>query len=79
MRCGDGGASKNTTCWKIFIKKTKTNEMSAGKGDKPRSCFSKVYKDNYDDINWGATRKNEKSKSGHSGQRANLRSTRNSN
>lgn len=27
--------------------------MSAGKGDKPRSCFSKIYKDNYDDIKWG--------------------------
>jgi len=53
--------------------------MSAGKGDKPRSCFSKVYKDNYDDINWGAKRKNEKSKSSNGGQRTNLRSTRNSN
>lgn len=27
--------------------------MSAGKGDKPRNCFSKQYKDNYDKINWG--------------------------
>jgi vacuolar-type H+-ATPase subunit H len=27
--------------------------MSAGKGDKPRSCFSKRFKDNYDEIvNW---------------------------
>jgi hypothetical protein len=26
--------------------------MSAGKGDKPRNCFSKKYKNNYDDINW---------------------------
>lgn len=24
----------------------------AGKGDKPRSCFSKRFKDNYDEINW---------------------------
>ena len=24
-----------------------------GKGDKPRSCFSKRFKDNYDEINWG--------------------------
>ena len=29
--------------------------MSAGKGDKPRSCFSKVYRDNYDDINWDSS------------------------
>lgn len=27
--------------------------MSAGKGDKPRNCFSSKYKNNYDDINWG--------------------------
>lgn len=27
--------------------------MSAGKGDKPRSCFSKRYKNNFDKINWG--------------------------
>jgi len=26
--------------------------MSAGKGDKPRNCFSKRFKDNYDDIDW---------------------------
>jgi len=26
--------------------------MSAGKGDKPRSCFSKKFKDNFDVINW---------------------------
>ena len=24
-----------------------------GKGDKPRNCFSKSYRDNYDDIDWG--------------------------
>jgi hypothetical protein len=27
--------------------------MSAGKGDKPRNCFSKQYKHRYDSINWG--------------------------
>jgi hypothetical protein len=27
--------------------------MSAGKGDKPRNCFSEQYKSNFDDINWG--------------------------
>lgn len=25
-----------------------------GKGDKPRNCFSKQYKNNYDDINWNS-------------------------
>jgi hypothetical protein len=29
--------------------------MSAGKGDKPRNCFTKQYKDNHDYINWGNT------------------------
>jgi len=24
----------------------------AGKGDKPRNCFSRKYKDNYDKIDW---------------------------
>ncbi len=24
-----------------------------GKGDKPRNCFSKDYKSNYEEINWG--------------------------
>jgi len=26
--------------------------MSAGKGDKPRNCFSKKFKNNYDSIDW---------------------------
>jgi hypothetical protein len=26
--------------------------MSAGKGDKPRNCFSKEFKKNYDFIKW---------------------------
>lgn len=26
--------------------------MSAGKGDKPRNCFSKEYKNNYENIDW---------------------------
>lgn len=26
--------------------------MSAGKGDKPRNCFSKQFKKNYDKIDW---------------------------
>ncbi len=24
----------------------------AGKGDRPRNCFSKQFKDNYDNIDW---------------------------
>ena len=34
------------------------NYCGAGKGDKPRNCFSKKYRDNYDSINWN--KKNEK-------------------
>jgi hypothetical protein len=26
--------------------------MSAGKGDRPRNCFSKNFKNNFADINW---------------------------
>ena len=26
-----------------------------GKGDKPRNCFSKNYKSNYEEINWNTT------------------------
>lgn len=26
-----------------------------GKGDKPRNCFSKQYKNNYDEINWNTS------------------------
>ena len=33
----------------------------AGKGDKPRNCFSKKFKDNYDDIDWGR-KKNKRSR-----------------
>jgi hypothetical protein len=29
------------------------NKSQAGKGDKPRNCFSQKYRDNYDSINWG--------------------------
>jgi hypothetical protein len=28
------------------------NSCGAGKGDKPRNCFSQKYRDNYDSINW---------------------------
>lgn len=27
-------------------------KSQAGKGDKPRNCFSQKYRDNYDSINW---------------------------
>jgi hypothetical protein len=40
--------------------------MSAGKGDKPRNCFSKQYKNNYDLINW---KKNNKKKKGSNSER----------
>ena len=35
----------------------------AGKGDKPRNCFSKQYKDNYSNINWRAKKKVDNSPS----------------
>ena len=34
--------------------------MSAGKGDKPRNCYSKRFKDNYSQINWGSNKKIDK-------------------
>lgn len=40
--------------------------MSAGKGDKPRNCFSKKYKDNYDQINWRSIKKNKLKKGSNS-------------
>jgi hypothetical protein len=39
------------------------NSCGAGKGDKPRNCFSQQYRDNYDSINWNKNKelsKNEK-------------------
>jgi len=42
----------------------------SGKGDKPRSCFSKNYKNNYSQINWKANKKfDKKSKVTHVGFR----------
>jgi hypothetical protein len=37
----------------------KNNFCEAGKGDKPRNCFSQKYRDNYDYIKWGK-KENEK-------------------
>lgn len=38
-----------------------TQNHTNGKGDKPRNCFSRKFKDNYDEINWGRKEnKNEK-------------------
>jgi hypothetical protein len=34
--------------------------MSAGKGSKPRNCFSKDFKNNYDSINWNRGKKDAK-------------------
>lgn len=31
--------------------------MSNGKGDTPRNCFSKKFKDNYELINWNKSKK----------------------
>lgn len=43
------------------MNKTSPNNTGAGKGDKPRNCFSKKFKDNYDEIDWTAHKKiNEK-------------------
>lgn len=33
-------------------KKTAPSKTGAGKGDKPRNCFSDEYKENYEKINW---------------------------
>jgi hypothetical protein len=30
----------------------KKPNIGAGKGDKPRNCFSQSFKNNYDSINW---------------------------
>lgn len=42
--------------------------MSAGKGDKPRNCFSKQYKNHYDFIDWGR-KKQKKTKKGSNSER----------
>jgi len=39
--------------------KVANKDTGAGKGDKPRNCFSQKYRDNYDSINW-SNKKNEK-------------------
>lgn len=39
--------------------KVTNKDTGAGKGDKPRNCFSQKYRDNYDSIDWG-NKKNEK-------------------
>lgn len=36
--------------------------MSAGKGDKPRNCFSKKFKNNFDLIDWSRGDKKVESK-----------------
>ena len=35
------------------------NSCGAGKGDKPRNCFSQKYRDNYDSIDWNKKEKIE--------------------
>lgn len=34
------------------MKKSSEVKNNAGKGDSPRNCFSKKFKDNYEQINW---------------------------
>ena len=41
-------------------KQKQKNNAAAGKGDKPRNCFSKEFQDNYDEIEWGDNRKQKK-------------------
>ena len=36
-----------------------SNNTGAGKGDRPRNCFSKQFKDNYDAIDWGKKKRTE--------------------
>jgi hypothetical protein len=35
----------------------KGKSTSNGKGDSPRSCYSRKFKDNYDSIDWGKKKK----------------------
>jgi len=37
-------------------------KVGAGKGDKPRNCFSKNFKNNYESIDWKTSDKNYKQK-----------------
>tara|TARA_Y100001973_G_scaffold59283_1_gene87265 strand:+ start:2761 stop:2898 length:138 start_codon:yes stop_codon:yes gene_type:complete len=39
------------------LKNKKKQKLQNGKGDTPRSCFSKKYRSNYDDIEWGKKKK----------------------
>ncbi len=44
------------------MKKQQSKSTGSGKGDKPRNCFSKTFKDNYNEINWGGRKKSKKVK-----------------
>ena len=46
-------------CYRDSVKQN-INNNQAGKGDKPRNCFSKEFKRNFDQVNWG---KNKSKKS----------------
>jgi hypothetical protein len=39
----------------------KAANTGAGKGDNPRNCFSKEFKDNYDLIDWSKKNENDES------------------
>lgn len=38
----------------------KSSNTGAGKGDKPRNCFTQKYRDNYDSIDWDSHKKEKK-------------------
>lgn len=40
--------------------KSSNNNTGAGKGDKPRNCFSQKFRDNYDQIKWENKKNEEK-------------------
>jgi hypothetical protein len=42
----------------------KTSISSAGKGDRPRNCFSQKYRDNFDLIKWPNKNNTKKQMSG---------------
>ena len=39
------------------MNETSPNNNGAGKGDRPRNCFSKQFKDNYDLIDWSKNKR----------------------
>lgn len=44
------------------MNKNNSNNFEAGKGDRPRNCFSQKYRDNYDSIDWNKKQKKQDEK-----------------